>query len=325
MALLAFQWVWQKMAGPQWDAALAFQTLQFAVFLVAAVVFSIRHARPMTQAEGVAHLPLLLLFYALQYALLHQHAPSIAPWVALGSAALLLLAYWIARRTLDVSLQAGGFIVGSYCALVLFHAGFVELMPEQWGPWVVLIALPLGVLVVARSSLDSQFMLPFKILFGGLFALNYLRLVLFADHAVTGSPALVSFLYTVELYAAYFVGRSRIELRGWIKFTLLAAHIGAMAVALRLLDNALLVSLAWAVLALATLVLAFRTNDQGLGKSSLLIFAASIAKMMLFDLSGAESLVRIGSLVVAGVALYGGGMLYKRVVELEMNSPATER
>jgi len=319
MALLAFQFLWQKMDGSHWGAAGVFQTLQFSVFLIAAIVFSIRHARPMTQAEGIAHLPLLLLFYALQYALLHQHAPDIAPWVALGSAAVLLLAYGIAKLTMAVSLEAGGLIVGSYCALVLFHAGYLQLLPEHWAPWAVLIVLPLGALYATRSSLDSQFMLPFKILLGGLFALNYLRLglMLIADHSVAGNTALVSFLYAVELYAAYFVGRSRTGQRDWVEFALYAAHIGLMFVALRTLDKALLGSLSWGLLALATLVLAFKLKDQVLGKSSLLVFAASITKMILFDLSGAAPVLRIGSLVVAGVSLYVGGILYKRVIELE--------
>ena len=90
-----------------------------------------------------------------------------------------------------------------------------------------------------------------------------------------------------------------------------------MGVVLRSFDNALLVSLAWGALALACLLLAFRNSDQDLGKSSLFIFAASLVKVMLYDLAGAAPLVRIGSLVVVGLSLYAGGLLYKRVVALE--------
>ncbi len=317
MALIAFQLAWDHLARSQWGVAAVFQALQFAVFLVTAILFSIRHGRPMTHAEGVAHLPLLLLFYALQYAILSRHLPGLAPWVALGSAAVLLLAYGMARRALDVSLEAGGFIVGAYCALVLFHAVYLELLPDRWAPWAVLLVLPPAVLFVTRPAADAQLMGPFKWLLGGLLALNYVRVVLLDDTGGAGQATLLSLLYTAELYAAYFLGRGHAVLRPWMVFALYAAHIGLMGVLLRNLGNELLVSLAWGALALAALMLAFRHNDQDLGKSSLFIFAASLVKLILFDLAGAAPLVRIGSLVVVGLSLYAGGLLYKRVVALE--------
>ena len=317
MALLAFQMSWAHSGADHWVAALVFQTAQFAVFLGAAITFSIQHARPLTPPEGVAHLPLLLLFYGLQYTLLQQHVPSVAPWVAIGSAAVLLLAYALAKYAMKVSLAAGGLIVGSYCALVLFHAVYLELIPDHFTPWAVLLALPLLAVYAMRSNVDAQFLLPFKILVLGLFVINYLRVILQIDHVVAGNPTLVAFLYTVELYAAYFLGRSKDLLRQWVTPILYAAHVGFMGVVLRAFDNALLVSLGWAGLALAALAWAFRSNDQGLGKSSLLIFAGSLIKVLMFDLAGSAPLVRIGSLVVVGISLYAGGMLYKKVIALD--------
>lgn len=317
MALLAFQLAWEHMARSQWGVAVVFQTLQFLVFLSAAIAFSIRHDRPLTQAEGIAHLPLLLLFYGLQYALLDRHVPDLAPWVAVGSAAVLLVAYGIARRALEVSLEAGGFIVGAYCALVLFHAVYLELLPDRWAPWAVLLVLPAAAWFVTRPAADAQLMMPFKLLLGALLALNFARVVLLGDEGAAGQGTLLALLYTAELYAAYFIGRGYAALRQWRAFALYAAHIGLMAVVLRSVDNTLLVSLAWGVLALASLLLAFQSRDQDLGKSSLFIFGASLAKVILHDLAGAPPLLRIGSLVVVGLSLYAGGMLYKRVVALE--------
>ena len=316
LALVAFQLAWEQLGRAQWAVAAVFQTLQFAVFLGTAIVYSIRHEQPMTQAEGVAHLPLLLLFYALQYALLHRYMPALAPWAALGSAAVLLLAYGAARRALQLSLQAGGFIVGAYCALVIFHAVYLELLPDRWAPWAVLLALPPAALLVWRPGGDAPLLRPFQLLTGALLAINYLRVVVFDEYGQTGGATLLALLQTVELYAAYFVGRRHEVLRSWTAIALYAAHIGLMAVALRELDNALLVSLVWGALALAALLLAFQARDQDLGKSSLLIFGASLAKVILFDLAGAAPLLRIGSLVVVGISLYAGGMLYKRVMAL---------
>jgi hypothetical protein len=73
LAILGFNYLWQDLAPAQWHAAFLFQTIQFAVFLGGAAGFSIRHQRPMANTVAVAHLPLLLFFYALQFQLLHNH------------------------------------------------------------------------------------------------------------------------------------------------------------------------------------------------------------------------------------------------------------
>lgn len=317
LALIAFHLAWDHLDRTRWGVALVFQSLQFAVFLGAAIYFSVRHERAMSHAEGVAHLPLLLMFYGLQYALLNRHLPALAPWVALGSAAVLLLAYGVARRALRVSLEAGGFVVGAYCAMVIFHAVYVELLPDRWAPWVVLLALPPAAWYLTRPAADAQLMWPFKLLLGGLLVLNYTRVVLLDDVAGIPQSALLALLLGAELYAAYVFGRRHQALRSWMVWALYAAHIGLMALVWRNFDNALVVSLAWGALALATLVLAFRSSNQELGKSSLFIFAASLLKVIVLDLSGAAPLVRIGSLVVVGLSLYAGGLLYKRVLALE--------
>jgi uncharacterized membrane protein len=103
---------------------------------------------------------------------------------------------------------------------------------------------------------------------------------------------------------------------------LYVGHVALMSAAVQIFDGELAVSFAWGAIALACLALAFKYRDQALGKSSLLIFAASAAKVMLFDLSSATPLVRIGLLVVLGVTLYVGGWMYKKVDSLDAKQPA---
>ena len=56
---------------------------------------------------------------------------------------------------------------------------------------------------------------------------------------------------------------------------------------MHIFQRGLLVSLAWGILAITCLAIALRNNDKLWGKSSLLVFAASAAKVLLYDLSGA--------------------------------------
>jgi hypothetical protein len=58
-------------------------------------------------------------------------------------------------------------------------------------------------------------------------------------------------------------------------------------------------------------------HDPLLGQSSLLVFAATAGKVLLYDLNGAPPVARIASLVVLGVTFYFGGLLYQKMLGAE--------
>lgn len=316
LALLGFHALWNAMAPTEWGAAFAFQVLQFAIFLGGALVFSVHRQRPMDSAEALAHLPLLLIFYALQYWLLERHVPAFAPWIALGSMAVLLAAHLAAQRVLG-ALPASTMLVSAYAALAVFHAGYMELLPDAFAPWVALLLLPaLGVYMRTREGLASVAW-PFRVLAGIVFVLNYQRVVIGAGMGDVPAHELLALLYAAALYAAYALVRRTPMLDDFATVALYVGHIAMMSAAVQIFDGRLAVSLAWSVVALACLALAFRRGDKRLGKSSLLVFGASAAKVMLFDLTNAAPLARIGLLLVLGVTLYAGGWMYKKVDQLD--------
>jgi uncharacterized membrane protein len=313
MALLGFHFLWKQMAPGEWQGAFAFQAIQFAIFLGGAIGFSVRHQRPMSRDEALVHLPLLLIFYALQYALLHQHLPALAPWIALGSAGGLLLGHWVATRMLGQPLESSAVLVGAYASLALFHAGYMELLPDAYAPWVALLLLPALALTYRARGGEVSVSWPFRALIAILFAINYLRVV--GDMNIDAVPGhqLLALLFAVELYVAYILARRLPSLQSLATPALVVGHVALMSAAVQIFDGELVVSFAWGAIALACLALAFKYGDKALGKSSLLIFAASAAKVMLFDLSSATPLVRIGLLVILGVTLYVGGWMYRKV------------
>ena len=87
-----------------------------------------------------------------------------------------------------------------------------------------------------------------------------------------------------------------------------------MVVTVRWLDSGLMVSLTWAVFAVAALLLALQVKDKQIGQSSLFIFAASALKVLMFDLADSGSMVRVVSLLILGASLYAGGWLYQNLV-----------
>ena len=87
-----------------------------------------------------------------------------------------------------------------------------------------------------------------------------------------------------------------------------------MAAAMRLLHEPIIESVAWGALAIGCLGLSLYVKDKLMGQSSLAVFGATAAKVLLYDLSGASTIARIIGLVVLGVTFYVGGLLYQRLL-----------
>ena len=322
LALIGFDMIWRGQGADQWLAVLAFQTAQFAIFGAATAVFSVRHSSPLDRQDALSHLPPLLLFYFLQYTLLAQHLPALAPWIAVGSLAALAAIYGIARYSLREPLPGGEFLLWCYTALVLFHAGYIESVPHAWGPWVALILAPLVAMVSIRDDDGFGSRWPVWAAIGIIFAVNYLRILFNAD--VHGVPArqLLPVAYAILLYLGYWFCRQKDLLGGAIMLLLSMGHICAMAAALRLLHEPIIESVAWGVLAIGCLGLSLYVKDKLLGQSSLAVFGATAGKVLLYDLSGASTVARIIGLIVIGVTFYVGGMLYQR--QLAKNESRSE-
>jgi uncharacterized membrane protein len=124
---------------------------------------------------------------------------------------------------------------------------------------------------------------------------------------------LLAVAYAAQLYLGYYLTRRR-EMPPFFRGLLLyGGHICAMAAALHWLDERIVESTAWGLIALTCLGLSLWQSDRLLGQSSLLVFGAAAAKVMLYDLGNASPMARIVSLVVLGVTFYIGGMLYQRL------------
>ncbi len=314
LALIGFDMLWRSQGTDQWPAVMAFQTAQFAIFGIATAVFSVRHDSPLSQQDALAHLPPLLLFYFLQYSLLNQHLPAIAPWIAVGSLAALALIYAIARYALQEQLPGGELLLWCYAALVLFHAGYLETVPKEWAPWVAILLVPCAAMASIRSEDGFGSRWPIWIAVGIIFAVNCLRIIFNADIDAVPEQQLLPVAYALLLYLAYWFFRQN-DLIGTATALLIATgHICAMAAAMRLLHEPIVESVVWGVLAIGCLGLSLYVKDKLMGQSSLAVFGATAGKVLLYDLSGASTIARIIGLVVLGVTFYVGGMLYQRLL-----------
>lgn len=313
LAFLCFDAAWRMAGAGEWAFAAGYQCVQFAIFALTAAVFSVRHRAPLRPEETVAHALPLLYFYVSEYLLIGTHAPRLAPLLALGSAVLLLVLYLLSRRRLGA--QDGeapaAVLVSAYCSLVTTHVVFFEWLPLRWMAWAALGLTPLLVLLAHQARPQRPVCLPIWLCAGGVLLFGFAQL--FVPDLAGGAPPAPRAalgLYAGLLYAVYFAPRAALpgSLGGGVLY---GAHGAAMVLLLRLVEGSLAVSIAWAVLAIATMLLALRRADRVLGQSALVIFGASALKVLLFDLSGTATLIRIGVLVVLGISLYAGGWLYQ--------------
>jgi uncharacterized membrane protein len=317
MAMIGFDWAWRDGSyTDQWISSAVFQTVLLVIFTATAAIYTVRRNAPLTQESAYAHLPALLIFYFLQYALLEQQVPATAPWVAVASAALIALCYGVARRLASQELAGGRMLLQAYIALVLFHAGYLESVSHEWQPWVALLLVLLVAIYGARRhdmSAPGRFV---WLAVGVIFLLNYVEVVIGVDRHLAVAPDWLSVAYAVELYAGYYLARRAETAKGAWKLLLLAGHLAAIAAAAHIFDSRVTVSLAWGLLALSCLLIALKFRDKLLGQSSLLIFAISAGKVLFYDLASSAPLVRIATLLVVGCSFYLGGWLYKKIEAL---------
>ena len=214
-------------------------------------------------------------------------------------------------------MPGGEFLLWAYVAVVLGHAGYIELVPKAWAPWVALGLVPLFAVASVRFQLKLDRAWPVWCAVAAIFAVNYLRIAFDTDVALVQGKTALALAYALLLYAGYAFLHGR-DKDGGLKLLLLyAGHVSAMAAALHFFAVLIVQSAAWGVLALACLGVSLARHDRLLGQSSLLVFAATAGKVLLYDLSGAPPVARIVSLVVLGVTFYFGGLLYQKMLGAE--------
>jgi hypothetical protein len=317
LSLAGFDLLWRISAPDAWQAIVIFQLVQLLIFVSCAVMYATRHNSPMTREVALAHAPALLMFYALEYAVLEANLPGVAPWLAATSAGVILVAYRIARSFLGESLAGSKWLLAAYCALVLLHAGYIETIPSEWWPWAAfLLSCLVAAALIAKVATDIVFG-PIGFVIAGIYLVNYFQLLTQFEVQDVAASELLLFIYAIQIYVGYYFIRKESTLASLSPVLIYGGHTAAMCAVLHQFDSRLLVSVSWAALAMACLALSLRYRDKILGQSSLLILGVSAVKVFTFDIASASPVVRIGCLAALGVTLYVGGLLYKRVEMLD--------
>lgn len=317
-ALIGFDLIWRTSGQSSWQLAVIYQFIQFTVFAIATAAFSVIHESPLSDVDGFTHGLGLILFYGLEYVVLEQHVPQLAPVIGVLSGLLVFLLYFIAKAAFkgDQRAGVGAVIVSAYCSLVAAHALFFEWMPKGWFPWGALfIAVAVGLVFFRYQDKSNPAWKPVLIIAGLIFGGSYLGLLAGAHDGINiVMPKAALAMYAIVLYGGYYSFKRAEGGTRAAPIILYGAHFAFMECGLQVVGNGFALSMVWAVFAVVILIVAILSKDRLLGQSSLLIFCASGLKVLLHDLAGTGSLIRVMTLVVLAVSLYVGGWLYQSLV-----------
>ncbi|MBI1274841.1 DUF2339 domain-containing protein [bacterium] len=291
--------------------------VQFIIFAYGSWLYTAHHRQPLTHLEAWSFLPVLLLFYTMEYYLIDKLQPGLAPWISLAFAAALIGLYLSAKRLLPQALPSQSLII-AFATLACFHSIYLELLPEHARPVLFII------ITLAFALLPSQPVMPapgspFRIPAFALCAIVVIEYLSMFSHLLSGHDdgwLFISFGAVGSMWIILAAAEDRLPDESFYGHMLLgAAHALAVLGLYRLTHDvgSLAVSASWLFYAVAVILFAARRKDEVMAKSALFVLAFAAGKALLYDASSAPTVIRIFCLLLTGAVLYGCGLFMRRI------------
>jgi uncharacterized membrane protein len=297
-----------------------FQALQFFLFSVMIVWYSIRRREPLSNSEAWSFFPLLLLFYVSEYEIIQRLNAGLAPWCALVFGACVYGAYALAKKFFGSTALASYPMVSSFLSIVAVHAVYLELSPSFLKPWLAIAVL----LYYARSMTNGIAGSPSRL---SVYVLSFVPLIEYVKALDFPEPG-VSATYSILLnfaFAAVLLFAAHEARAVKSSTSLLLGVLGALQFLLGLkyaselafepVTAAYVTSALWSATALVLLLVAQRLSDRALASKASWLFGLTAIKVLLFDLSESSTGGRIVALLVIGALFYAGGYVFRRIAQ----------
>ena len=296
----------------------------FTVFAIGTILHTRTTRVELSETAAFAYLPVLVLFYSAEYYFIGRINPQLAPWCAMGFAGVLIGLYVGVGKWFPGKSLSSRSVVLAMATLVLFHAGYLELSPDEFRPWlfpIILLALVFAPIGVAQSvtSRSRATLIP-MLAIAAILGIEYVSMVfkLFERHDGVGfnSQMAVSLAALLSIWVCLAKESMAATRRfGHEQVLLSTAHILAILSFYQLVreHGSLAVSAAWLIYAIAVMAFAFKIRDELMAKSALLVLGLAAAKALLYDASSAPTIIRIVCLILTGAVLYGAGLLMRRI------------
>ncbi|MEZ4744019.1 MAG: DUF2339 domain-containing protein [Bdellovibrionota bacterium] len=296
------------------------QVIQFAIFASAMLSYSIAYKNPLTEEENKALFPLLLLFYFSTYHIISQLNTNLASWLGIIVSIIVLALYFSAKKILKSELKSK-LALTSTAALTFIHSFYFHLASENALNFLGLITGGIIAYIMShKPKIAKSYSWPIFI-FSCVFIYCSINTIIWSQSWYPIYPYNIAY-GAFFLITAIFIKIPRHEKTDhstpYISALLFCAHLEILLAIYRFSENinwsgSLFVTIFWGVYALLILGIAFWKKNKDFGKSALLILIAVGFKAFFYDLSETAQLVRVLSLLIEGLLLYGCGWLLKRM------------
>ena len=293
--------------------------IQFFIFSLGVYFYTSIRKQPLTERESWSFFPVLLLFYIAEYHFIYLINPDLAAWISLGFATFLILLYLMAKKIMGSAIVTQSMIM-TFAAIVFFHAGYLELLPEAAGTWLFVVLMMGFALLPTRfysKEGNIRSFAPFLLFIFVVLGLEYVKMA-FKLHSFDNVSWPAVTLAIASIWTLFICQNNLLTKDGGFGYALLAAaHLLVILSLYRLADahGSLAVSASWLIYAIAIIVFAFIRKDKIMANSALLVLFFSAGKALLYDAASAPTIVRILCLLMTGVVLYGAGLLYRRIAK----------
>ncbi|KTC87354.1 MULTISPECIES: DUF2339 domain-containing protein [Legionella] len=276
--------------------------------------------KQLTEKEAWSFLPVLLIFYAMEYYFLDRIQPVLAPWISLGFAALLIWLYLSATRWFSERLYNSRLVILTFSTIVGFHSIYLELLPLIFRPWLfIIIVLGYSLYVkFAQFKFTRVFLIPLTALVI-ILGIEYINILSHLAGQFSIPWFIVGFAAFASIWTALLLHHDYFTLKDEYSyyFVLVAAHLLGIAWLYQLTNDygSLAVSASWLFYAMCVIGFAFIRQDKIMAKSALFILSFAAIKALFYDASSTPTIVRILSLILTGIVLYGSGFLIRKMTE----------
>ena len=295
-------------------AALA---INFIIFSLGTYFYS-KQIQSLTKNEAWSFFPILMIFYATEYYFINIINSHIAPWISLIFAGFILILYQLAKRwSPDHSLNSQPMIF-SFITLICFHSIYLELLPLTIRPWLfVLIVIGFAFFPANyfKKQSKNEYVIPIIALIT-IVAIEYINMIFNLINEWNITWLTVSFASFVSIWFAVICKKNTITNRYDFDYIILSsAHLLGITALYQLTTQygSLAVSASWLLYAIGVILFAFSRKDKVMANSALFILAFATGKVLLYDVSSAQTSIRIFCLLLTGLVLYGSGFLMRKI------------
>ena len=291
--------------------------VNFLIFSGGTYLYSIRTRLALTTNEALAFLPVLLIFYGLEYRCIHLVSPGMAPWFSLGFVAILMALYAFARRHLT-DISGSTHLILGFATIVLFHSGYLELLNNDSRAWlfpIIWLGFSLPYFTAGEQNRISKLYIPMVGVFL-ILAIEYITMVvhLLLDYSVGMDRMIVAFASLLSIWIFIVSAHKKAGASKYLFIVLAIAHWLAILALYRLTTDtgSLGVSASWLFYAVAVIMFANMRRDFVMAKSALFVLSLAAGKALIYDASSAPTIIRILCLLLTGGVLYGCGLFMRK-------------